>query len=249
MVLALLAAVLVVYAFYTRRAPTAATGRPSTRRRNAGATASASTRWPMASTILRPSCCCCAPSCRCAMSRRVWCGARSPRRCCWLSAALTADALGWHPVARTRLLTGWWILCSVPTMLLVPLTGNSRRWCCSASRSSLWLFAAGPGGLGRRGAGAGAGQAATGVADAAAAALQASLAGARRLRGRDGACGGGVVAVGWPVRCTATSCAWSGTSPAGPRATMRSSWMCRGCMACSCSDGRTAALRTWRRTG
>jgi len=64
-----------------------------------------------------------------------------------LSATLSADALGWHPEARTRLLTAWWILCSVPTMLLVPLTGNTSAVVLLSLSLSLWLFGRGREGL------------------------------------------------------------------------------------------------------
>ncbi len=59
------------------------------------------------------------------------------------SAWLTADAQGRRPDAHTRALAAWWILCSVPTMLLVPLTGNFSALVLFSMALSLWLFARG----------------------------------------------------------------------------------------------------------
>ena len=74
-------------------------------------------------------------------SRVVW-GALSTAMLL-LSAVLTTDALAWRPDPRTRLLTGWWILCSVPTMLLVPLTGNTSAVVLLSLSLSLWQFGRG----------------------------------------------------------------------------------------------------------
>ncbi|MGH2344170.1 MAG: glycosyltransferase family 87 protein [Chloroflexota bacterium] len=56
------------------------------------------------------------------------------------SAWLTADALGLRPTTRTMLLGGWWILVSVPCVLLAPLTGNWSALSVFSYTLAIWLF-------------------------------------------------------------------------------------------------------------
>jgi hypothetical protein len=60
-----------------------------------------------------------------------------------ISAALTADACGWRPEPGQAARGAWWILWSVPTVLLVPLTGNVTAIVLLGMALALWLFGRG----------------------------------------------------------------------------------------------------------
>jgi hypothetical protein len=59
------------------------------------------------------------------------------------SAALTADACGWRPTPRQAARGAWWILWAIPTVLLVPLTGNFSAVVLLGLALALWLFGRG----------------------------------------------------------------------------------------------------------
>jgi Glycosyltransferase family 87 len=57
-----------------------------------------------------------------------------------LSALLAANAAGWNPTAREKILGAWWILVSAPVVLLAPLTGNWSALVLLSFTASLTLF-------------------------------------------------------------------------------------------------------------
>lgn len=59
------------------------------------------------------------------------------------SAWVTASAIGLRTDPPTRLLAAWWILCAIPTALLVPLTGNYSALVLFSMALALWLFTRG----------------------------------------------------------------------------------------------------------
>jgi hypothetical protein len=60
-----------------------------------------------------------------------------------VSALLTANACGYRPSARERALTFLWIAFYVPTILLVPLTGNFSALLLLAYTAAFWSFTRG----------------------------------------------------------------------------------------------------------
>jgi hypothetical protein len=76
----------------------------------------------------------------------------SPSRIVWggltalmllVSAWFTADGLGIRPTRREMLLASWWILVSVPCVLLAPLTGNWSGLILLSYTAAVWLFCRG----------------------------------------------------------------------------------------------------------
>ncbi len=59
------------------------------------------------------------------------------------SAWLTADAFGIRPTRREMVLGSWWILVSVPCVLLAPLTGNWSGLVLLSYTLAIWLFGRG----------------------------------------------------------------------------------------------------------
>ncbi len=60
-----------------------------------------------------------------------------------VSARLTTDGLGIRPTRREMVLGSWWILVSVPCVLLAPLTGNWSGLVLLSYTLGIWLFGRG----------------------------------------------------------------------------------------------------------